>query len=63
MENFIYYFIGYFFGINEKRITAFIAKQIFKLKYVFSKKKVKKYNDFYECSFDKSDFENESDDA
>ena len=57
MELFIYYFVGHLFGKYEKQGVAFINKQIFKLRYIFSKKGKKNYNDFYECSFTEKDFE------
>lgn len=57
MEGFIYYLVGYLAGKYEKQASAFINKQLFKLKYIFNKKSKKNYNDFYECSFSDNDFE------
>lgn len=56
MESFIYILIGFLYGKYESKIIYFISKQIFKLRYVFNKKK-HNYNDFYECTFKEKDFE------
>lgn len=55
----LFFFLGYFFCKKKQQIIVFIKS----LKYFLTsyKSNSKRYNEFFECNFDKSDYVKEVD--